>query len=449
MRRLIERVGRATALAVAVQAACAGAPRVPAGGAPSHIVLGPMVGHTTDHSVRLWLRADRPGRLVALAVDSTGAGVARGVVRLRVADSSMGVVEVDGLKPRTRYDVRFVLEGQALDADPPVEFRTFPPPGASGRRTIAVVSCARIPWDSVQSVWGVIDRERPDVLVWLGDNGYLEHADSTGAADYGSRERIEFRYAQIKRLASLQPVLRHVPNYAIWDDRDYDGSDSNRNFPLRDAVTRIFMRYWANPFYGGPGLDGIWSDFRLGDIHVFLLDDRFWRDPDSLPDAPDKTLLGERQKRWLEETLAASDARVKVIAIGNQVMGDYHHFESYANFPHERKELFDWIRERKIGGVVLVDGDRHLTELIRYPLPGAYPIYELTSSPVANEPFYDGLEIPDSLRVAGYSASESYGLLEIDTRRPGGSIAFVAKDPNGREVLRHEVPLDSLEFHDR
>ena len=52
----------------------------------------------------------------------------------------------------------------------------------------------------------------------------------------------------------MQPVLRTSANYAIWDDRDYGDSDSDRTSPSRLAVAEIFERYWANPSYGeAPG----------------------------------------------------------------------------------------------------------------------------------------------------------------------------------------------------
>lgn len=452
------------ALAAAWTAACASGPRAETGetlappaaetraptaaapsgvGAPS-IVLGPMVGHTTSESVRLWVKADRPGDLHAVLTGENG-DVEDG--RVRTDGSGIGVVDVDGLDPDVRYAARFELDGFQLPADPPVLFRTFPPAGRPGRYTIALVSCARVPWDSIQPAWRAIEADRPDAVLWLGDNGYLEHADSTNPADYEVPGRIEFRYAEIKSLATMQPLLRHSAHYAIWDDRDYGGSDSNRTNPLREEVTRIFERFWANPSYGADdGVDGIYSSFTLGDVEVFLLDDRFYRDPDSLPDSPEKTILGAEQKAWLKEDLAASEARLKIVAIGHQVLADYHAWDTYARFAHERDEILDWIRDRRIDGVVFVDGDRHLTELMRVEPDGGYPLHEFTSSPVANRFFVQGLEIPNPIRVGGYSASPSYGLLEIDTTTPGGRLAFVAKDPEGREVMRHEVAIADLAF---
>lgn len=409
----------------------------------SGILLGPMVGHTTDESTSFWLQVDRPGTVAAIVIDELGESRRGQAV---VGADGIGVVPVAGLAPATPYTVRFQLDGVPLAVDPPVALRTFPDDDAPGVLTIALVSCARVPWDSIQPIWRAIDADRPDVVLWLGDNGYLEHADSVNPADYSDPARMERRYAEMRGLASLQPLLRHAPHYAIWDDRDYGYSDSDRLFPLREEIARIFERYWANGSYGGEGLDGIWSSFEIGDVEVFLTDDRFWRDPDSLPDSPSKTVLGAAQKAWLKEGLEDSDARVKIVAVGHQVLADYHEWESYAMFAHERRELIDWIREQRIEGVVFVSGDRHLSELMRWEPDGLYPLYEFTASPVANRFFQTGLELPNPIRVAGYGASANYGLIRIDTTVPEGRITFIVKDVEGREVVRHETSIGDLEF---
>lgn len=414
-----------------------------------HILLGPMVGHTTDDSASLWLQLDRPGRL---EVTLTG-GVAeeRRQAQVTAQDGDVTIVTVDGLEPATEYRARFSLDGEALEAHPEVRFRTLPPSGAPGRYRIALVSCARVAWDSVQTIWAAIARDRPDVLVWLGDNNYFEHGDAANGVppDYASLERMAYRHAELRALPTLQPVLRTIPNIAIWDDHDYGDANSDRTFPLREGSAILFIRYWANVSYGGPGLDGIWSEFRIGDVDVFLTDDRFWRDPNDAPDSPTKTMLGEAQKAWLKERLAASDARVKVVAVGVQVLADYHQWESYALFAYERDELLDWIRDQRIEGVVFVSGDRHLSELMRYEPEGGYPLWELTASPAANRPFVTGLEIPNPIRVDGYGAGFNYGILDIDTTPGGGTIVFRILDVDGNEAFAHTVSLDDLRFPPR
>ncbi|HUP00090.1 MAG TPA: alkaline phosphatase D family protein [Gemmatimonadota bacterium] len=409
-------------------------------------LLGPMVGHATDTSVRFWVRTDRPGRLGAIVMEAGGDEVEGRAILLDAATASTGVVQVDGLEPAAPYSARFELDGRPMATDGPVSFRTFPEPGSPIRLRIALVSCARVAWDSVQTIWTRIADDRPDVVLWLGDNNYFEEGDSIRPADWEDPARMAFKYAELRGLPTLQPLLREAIHYAIWDDHDYADGEPDRTFPLKEDVNRLFERFWANAYYGGPGLDGIYSHVQMGDVELFLTDDRFYRDPEDGPRVPGKTMLGAEQLEWLRERLAESTARLKIVAVGVQVLADYHDYDGYVKYPHERDELLAWIRERRIEGVVFVSGDRHLSELMRDDDRVGYPLYELTASPVGNRPFPAGLDQPNPIRLGGYSQGFNYGLLDIDTAAEPATLTFRLKDEAGREVLVHPVPLAELEL---
>jgi alkaline phosphatase D len=48
-------------------------------------------------------------------------------------------------------------------------------------------------------------------------------------------------------------------------------------------------------------------------VELFILDTRQYRSRNSEPDGPGKSMLGETQRRWLLDGLAASDAVWKVV----------------------------------------------------------------------------------------------------------------------------------------
>lgn len=402
-----------------------------------------MVGHVTEASANFWVQAQGTGHLTAVVTGAEGE-MERGVAEL--GPLGFGVVAVDDLESDTGYSARFELDGAPVDAGGPVNFRTFPDPGDPVRLRIALVSCARVAWDSVQTVWTAVAADRPDVVLWLGDNNYFEVGDSTREADWEDPARMAFKYAELRGLPTLQPLLHQSINYAIWDDHDYADGEPDRTFPLKQEVDSLFERFWANPSYGGPGIDGIYSHVVMGDVELFLTDDRFWRDPQDASNGPGKTMLGAEQKRWLEEHLAASTARLKIVAVGVQVLADYHAYDGYLNYRYERRELLDWIRDERIEGVVFVSGDRHLSELMRFDRREGYPLYELTASPVANKVFQTGLEQPNPIRIGGYADGPNYGLLDIDTKSSPATITFRLKDANGQQVLERAVPLDELRF---
>jgi alkaline phosphatase D len=408
------------------------------------MVLGPMVGHTTDTSAWIWVQPRGPVELDAEAIDPEGVAVG---AELDAPDEVPVILRLEGLQPGTPYTVRLEADDRPVRMDPEIAFQTLPQPGEPTRLRIVLVSCARVFWDSTQTIWGAIAADRPDVVLWLGDNNYFEDGDSTHPADWSDPDLMAFKYAELRALPTLQPLLRQAIHYAIWDDHDYADGEPDRSFPLRHEVSRLFESFWANPSYGaGPGEDGIYSSVVLGDVELFLTDDRFFRDPEEDPNIPGKAMLGPEQFRWLEERLAASQARLKVVVVGVQVLADYHEYDGWLNYPHERAELMQWIRDQRIEGVVFVSGDRHLSELMRDDERVGYPLYELTASPVGNRVFTTGLEQPNPIRIGGYAAGFNYGLLDVDTTSEPGTLTFRLKDAAGSEVLRHEVRLDSLRF---
>src|SRR5690606_32402414 len=62
-----------------------------------------------------------------------------------------------------------------------------------------------------------------DFMLWLGDNMY------TRPAEYSSPSGIWYRYFKDFSAPEMQPLLRNMHHYAVWDDHDYGPNDSNRS----------------------------------------------------------------------------------------------------------------------------------------------------------------------------------------------------------------------------
>jgi alkaline phosphatase D len=111
--------------------------------------------------------------------------------------------------------------------------------------------------------------------------------------------------------------------------------------------------------------DPCYRTFRWGrDLQVWFIEGRDHRTPNPEPDGPAKSILGAEQKRWLKETLAASDATWRVLIsptpwVGPDRGGGKSDNHTNANFHHEQVEMLTWFHQTLGENFVILCGDRH------------------------------------------------------------------------------------------
>ena len=96
--------------------------------APATLELGPMLGYTGPGEAHIWLKASsaaRSGIIIGEAVDLRDGQTVKGP-ELTSETEYMGVVEVAGLRPATRYFYKTVLDGQ-VNPKPPFSLTQHPP----------------------------------------------------------------------------------------------------------------------------------------------------------------------------------------------------------------------------------------------------------------------------------------------------------------------------------
>jgi alkaline phosphatase D len=280
-------------------------------------------------------------------------------------------------------------------------------------------------------------------MLWLGDNVYLQ------APDFLDPSSMAARYRQARRFEPLQKLLTGTAHLAILDDHDFGPNDTNGSYVLKGETLNLFERYWPNPSHGLPGVPGAFGWARVGDVELFLLDDRTYRYPDRYPDVPEKTMFGPAQFEWLKQALISSRAPIKLVAAGGQFWNRASRFEGLHQFPQEQKRLAQWLTEQKIDGVIFLSGDRHFGELLKIERAGAYPLYEFTSSPLTSQPATrpDAAEQENPDVVAGtLQGRRQFGLIRVSG--PGGDrrIALEGYDSDGNALWRHEIRANDLRF---
>ena len=392
------------------------------------ILQGPMLGDTTSDSTIIWMRASDAHRIeVEYSLDPTMKGAARSVAVNASADQDYIVrIPLQGLAPATAYSYRVLLDGKPdRYARSPRVFRTLPTGNAPLR--LAFGSCARRILDGRQPIFEAIAAAKPDGFFWVGDHVYI---DSLAPMAF------EYEYQLQRSVPSAQAMLGSVPQWAIWDDHDYGLNNGDRTSPVRELGLATFKKYWANPAYGLPEAPGVFFRKRMAQVECFFLDGRTYRDPSDQPDGSSKTQLGTVQKAWLKQALRESDATFKLLISGGgwATNGGDKFDESWGAYRHERDELFDFIRDESIAGVVLLSGDVHRGELNLVPrrAKGGYDLTELVSSPLAQPTRSADADLQAESRLRPpYDGGSNFGLLEFDA---DGGLALNLRDVQGRAV---------------
>ncbi|MBT9471070.1 MAG: alkaline phosphatase D family protein [Pseudomonadota bacterium] len=373
------------------------------------LMQGPMIGHTGPSHISIWSRSSAAAMVqVEYASDRAFADAKLSApVRADAANDLTTVIRLEGLKPATTYYARYRIDG-VLDRYAPVPFKVRTAPAGPAKFRVAFGSCARFQYDSEQKIFTAVQALEPDLFLWLGDNIYADSDQPEAIADTYRRQR------GVERLA---PLLRSTPSLAIWDDHDFGYNDSDARSPVKEASLALFKRHWANPFYGTADTPGVFFQSSFGGVDFFHLDGRYHRDPGDKLDGPEKTMLGAGQKRWLKAALKASRAPFKILISGTGWSLAERPGDSFAAYLHERDEIFDFIRDEQISGVVCLSGDTHVGELNCIPRAeqGGYDIYDLVASPLAqtpNDKWPD--QVPEARMRPVFAKGSNFGLLEFD-----------------------------------
>lgn len=392
---------------------------------------GPMVGAPGPDHFSVWVRAS--GLFDVTLEYSTDRDfttfVTGPTVRARAADEACVVLRTTGLKPGTSYWYRLRFDGE-LDRFQPLPHRTRTAPAGAADFRIAFGSCCRLQYDADQRIWNAVRALEPDMFVWLGDNIYSDSDQVSTMVDLYGRGRAVER---------LEPLLRSTPQLATWDDHDFGFNDSDGRSPFKAQSLRVFRSFWANPSYGEADNPGVYFKQHYGGVDFFVLDGRYHRDPTDQVDDANKTMLGARQKAWLKRELKASRTPFKVLAIGggwssaeNEDGGD-----SWGVYLTERNEIFDFIRDENIGGVVCISGDSHMGELNCIPRSeqGGYDIYDMCSSPLAQMPANKNIRQVPEVRVRDtWTRSVNVGLMRFDMTGDTPTLTYALHDVMGEPV---------------
>lgn len=397
---------------------------------PAYLHAGPLVGHVTDTTARLWAKASNLGRLafkIGQQPDLVDGTVLEGPELLEPS-SFTGQVLAEGLQASTRYHYTPLIDGAPALQRPYPSFVTAPSPAHRGRLRVAFGSCVgRRGYCAAAAFGEMAARGNFDLLLMLGDNHYGDTTDPALLRDYNH---------MLRTVAGFEKLVREKPTYAIWDDHDFGPNNSDGTAAGKENSLRVFQEWWANPSYGEEGNPGCYYRFSRDGVDFFMLDSRYHRTPNKTPEDGTKTMLGTRQLRWLKEGLASSKAAFKVIACGSEWQ-TLTQPDCWSSFARERQEIFDHITANKIEGVVLLSGDRHFTA--GYQIQGRH--LEITSGPLGSG---NSTLLENPERFTGADEGKLWAVLDLDTSTSPPSFHYEIWQAGGGLLERRQLSYDEV-----
>ena len=386
---------------------------------------GPMLGYSDMRESLIWVQTTLEAEVYAVYNDLADAGVSRQTNKVKTNKDEAFTARLiaDSVEPGRHYSYKLYINSKPVKLEYKTEFSTPPiwrwrgdPPDF----TMLTGSCAYInqaeydrpgkPYGGDYRIFTQMASQKADFMLWLGDNLYLREPD------WNSWTGITKRYNHTRSLPELQPFLASTRHYAIWDDHDYGPDNSNKSFINKNQTLDAFKLFWGNPTYGVGDIKGAITSFQWGDADFFLLDNRWYRDPDEI-NKENKTILGEKQLGWLLESLVSSKATYKIVAMGGQFLSDASsNVEAYSasGFDKEREQIISFIYQYNIKNVIFITGDVHFSEISILKKEGKPTICDFTFSALTSGPNTSGESWKNTLRVPGTVVMErNYGMIRF------------------------------------
>ena len=310
--------------------------------------------------------------------------------------------------------------------------------------TIAFGSCNKQYVENI--LWKEIKKNEPNLWVWGGDNVY---------SDTHNMDTLRNDYKTLNNQKGYLDLVNNIPVMATWDDHDYGKNDSGVESPTKKEAQQVFLDFFnVDKNSLRRKQEGVYHSetfkTKKGSIKVIVLDTRYFRTALTkstknlkrfTPNTNNKgTVLGKTQWKWLINELKTSKADFNIITSSIQVLSAEHGFETWGNFPHQVDKLKNTIIKSNAKGVLLLSGDRHISEFSKTEVSNlAYPLIDFTSSGLTHS--YSGFTTePNQHRVQNVVSEISFGLLKFNFKKKEITMEMRGKDNKLQQKLSQVYP---------
>jgi alkaline phosphatase D len=459
---------------------------------------GVQSGDVTTDGALVWTRADRPSRMfVEVATDPSfrRSYRVRGPVLTPDTDGT-GKLRLRGLPPGC--DVHYRVTAEDLDG------RTRSEPLTGTFRTAPIGNAnVRFAWsgDVAGQGWGInpdiggmtgfaaVAAREPDFFLHSGDTVYadgpltetvtlpdgrvwrnLVTPEKSKVAETLAEYRGQHAYNLLDH--NVRQLMAQTAAIVQWDDHEvlnnwYPGKilDLPQYTEKRVDVLakRAFQAFheWQ-PVDQARAVDGrVYRSFSFGRrVDVFVLDMRTYKDANTAPKDGVGHILGDKQARWLVDSLARSRATWKIVAADLPIgllVPDGTDIEAVANGlpggPGGREHELAWVlrqlKRRCVRNVVFLTADVHYTAAHHYsPDRAAFqdfdPFWEFVSGPLhagafgpntldpTFGPSAEFVHAPPAANTSPMAGFQHFGEVAVDGR--SGDLTVWLRDGRGTSL---------------
>ena len=283
---------------------------------------------------------------------------------------------------------------------------------------IAFGSCNRQSFEN--KLWQPVLENNSVAWIWGGDIIYSDTDDMELMAKHYEQQLAQEDYTKITQSMKI---------LGTWDDHDYGLNDGGLEYVAKAESQQLFL-----DFMGVSKTDkrrerkGVYHSEIIetdkGSVKVIVLDTRYFRSALTPSENPEHryqpnvygegTMLGDAQWQWLENELNSSPADFNLIVSSIQFLSAEHGFETWGTMPHEVDKLTSLISASKANGVIVLSGDRHISEFSKTTIEGVnYPLIDFTSSGMTHSySSFDG-EL-NQYREGEVVSDLSFGILKVN-----------------------------------
>lgn len=348
-------------------------------------------GAVTDTSVRVIADTAPPTNGSLLVADNEAMTGAVTIGPVTATGEGILAFTVTGLDADTRY--WYVVDAGGLNVSYKGTFRTHPGPagerlsyifGAAGDAGLTGAGDASHITTAVSNnpVFDTMAAQsRAEEWVWfshLGDLHYRNIAVNTPSlfrAAYDDNFNYNLGFNPAARQGTF---LRNQAITYVWDDHDFGANNSNRTSPSNPATNLVYRECVPHYPLSAP-TTGIYQSWQVGRVLYIASDVRSFRDPNSDPQGPAKTMLGTTQKAWMENLLSTSDAEALVWQSPSRwLASDSGTGDTWNSFLHERAEMIQMFGDTGwLDRMIQLTADQHNLSICSGPgnPNGGFPIF--------------------------------------------------------------------------